>query len=50
MTAIDSCEPAVLRTFIKEGWRIFKKPFMLLSHGHRLYADFALERGANGTG
>jgi hypothetical protein len=51
MPAIDQCEPAIIRAFEKQGWKVKNHPFSIrideqerISH---LYADFRLRSEDN---
>jgi len=48
LSAIDACEPQVLRALQKEGWEIVSKPFAIRTNEHTVYADCLLERKTNG--
>ena len=48
MSAIDACEPEVLRALQKDGWSILSKPFAIRTNEHTVYADCILERKRNG--
>jgi hypothetical protein len=50
MSALDHCEPQVIRAFEKAGWSIMSKPLVLDSYDRTFYADFSLQRRTNGTG
>jgi hypothetical protein len=44
MTAIDVCEPQMIRALEKTGWWVIRKPFLILVRGRgNVYADIALE-------
>jgi hypothetical protein len=44
MPAIDVCEPQMIRALEKRGWRVVRKPFLILVRGRgNVYADIALE-------
>jgi hypothetical protein len=47
--ALDVCEPQVIRALEKAGWRVLEKPFTLRSNTRLVYADFSLQRLANGS-
>lgn len=49
MSALDACEPQIIRAFEKDGWRILRKPFGIRTGNRLVAADLNLERGANGT-
>jgi hypothetical protein len=48
LSAIDACEPQVLRALQKDGWNIVNKPFAIRTNEHTVYADCMLERKQNG--
>jgi hypothetical protein len=48
LSAIDACEPEVLRALQKDGWTILNKPFAIRTNEHTVYADCMLERKHNG--
>ncbi|GIK67411.1 MAG: hypothetical protein BroJett018_52050 [Chloroflexota bacterium] len=41
MTAIDACEPQIIRALEKDGWQIFKKPHRIRLRRRSIYADFS---------
>jgi hypothetical protein len=48
LSAIDACEPQILRALQKDGWAIVTKPFAIRTNKHTVYADCLLERKENG--
>lgn len=42
MSALDVCEPAVIRALKKDGWRIAAKPRRLVAQNRYVFADFSL--------
>lgn len=48
MSALDACEPQILRALQKDGWAIVTKPFAIRTNQHTVYADCLLERKQNG--
>lgn len=45
MTALDSCEPQIIRALEKDGWRIVDKPYSILVERNRsVHADFSAQR------
>lgn len=48
MSAIDTCEPQVLRALQKDHWAIVNKPFAIRTNTHTVFADCLLERKNNG--
>jgi hypothetical protein len=49
MSALDSCEPQIIRALEKEGWQIQQKPFVLRSNIRTVLADFSVKRSMNGS-
>jgi hypothetical protein len=39
MSALDACEPQVIRALEKDGWQIVKKPYRIISPAHTVLAD-----------
>jgi len=50
MSAIDACEPQVLRALQKDKWAVASKPFAIRTTTRTVYADCLLERKNNGKG
>ena len=48
MSALDACEPQILRALQKDNWAIVVKPFAIRTNKHTVYADCLLERKQNG--
>jgi uncharacterized membrane protein len=49
MSALDACEPQIIRAFEKDGWRIVEKPVRIrISLERMVYADISMERRTNG--
>lgn len=44
MTALDSCEPQIIRALEKEGWRIDLKPYPITTEARGVFADFSVQR------
>lgn len=44
MTALDSCEPQIIRALEKEGWVVIAKPHNIRLDERYLYADFKASR------
>jgi hypothetical protein len=44
MSALDKCEPSIIRAFEKEGWQIEQKPFVLRFPERTVYADVSFQR------
>lgn len=42
MTALDSCEPQIIRALEKDGWIIVAKPHYIPLQRRTLYADFRI--------
>lgn len=40
MSAIDACEPQIIRAFEKDGWQIVEKPHAIPFHDRAIFADF----------
>lgn len=49
MTALDSCEPQMIRALEKEGWEVFLKPHTIDTPLRAVFADFSLRRWKDGT-
>jgi len=47
MSALDSCEPEVIRALEKDGWGIDQKPFVIRTDLHNVLADFSLRRNVD---
>lgn len=41
MTALDSCEPQIIRALEKAGWRILVKPYPIMTDTRSVLADFS---------
>jgi hypothetical protein len=48
MAALDACEPQIIRALHKQGWQILEKPYMIRTEIRSVYADFSLQKQANG--
>lgn len=48
MSAIDSCEPQIIRALRKQGWQIDQKPFVIRTEIRYVLADFSVQKRANG--
>lgn len=48
MTALDSCEPQIIRALEKKGWRIFLKPHSIATDERPVFADFSVQHDAEG--
>ncbi|MBZ0319854.1 MAG: hypothetical protein K8L91_25815 [Anaerolineae bacterium] len=48
MTALDSCEPQIIRALEKDGWAVLRKPHTIKTNRRSVFADFSLQRGVNG--
>jgi hypothetical protein len=49
MSAVDSCEPQVIRALEKDGWHILQKPFRIrITVERTVFADLCLQKPANG--
>ncbi|MBZ0315401.1 MAG: hypothetical protein K8L91_03210 [Anaerolineae bacterium] len=46
MTAIDSCEPQIIRALEKDGWQIVDKPFPIFADKRPVLADFSAHRSS----
>ncbi|MBC8171108.1 MAG: hypothetical protein H7X77_05535 [Anaerolineae bacterium] len=44
MTALDVCEPQVIRALEKDGWQILRKPLPIRVPGRTVFADFSIRR------
>jgi hypothetical protein len=44
VSAIDSCEPQVIRAFEKDGWEILEKPRVIRGDTTNVLADMSLRR------
>jgi hypothetical protein len=45
MTALDACEPQIIRALEKAGWQIVDKPYSILVERNRsVHADFSAQR------
>lgn len=42
MTALDACEPQIIRALENDGWSIIAKPFAIRPKGRNLYADLKI--------
>jgi hypothetical protein len=49
LSALDACEPQVLRALQKDNWTIINKPFAIRTNTHIVFADCLLERKNNGS-
>lgn len=49
MTALDACEPPIIRALQKDGWQIVSKPHMIRLVGRNVFADMRLQRTTNGS-
>jgi hypothetical protein len=49
MSALDVCEPEVIRALEKEGWRVLEKPYLIHIVKRNLLADMSLQKNANGS-
>ncbi|KAB2854448.1 MAG: hypothetical protein F9K46_16935, partial [Anaerolineae bacterium] len=43
MTALDSCEPQIIRALEKDGWRIVVKPYSIYVDERSVLADFGAQ-------
>jgi hypothetical protein len=43
MSALDACEPQVIRALEKDGWQVLRKPARIYSTARPLYADVLFE-------
>ncbi len=42
MTAIDVCEPQIIRALEKDGWQIVEKPYQIKVDRRTVFADFSV--------
>lgn len=43
MTALDVCEPQIIRALEKDGWQILEKPHQIRVDDRDLFADFSIQ-------
>lgn len=48
MSAIDSCEPQIIRALEKQGWQVDQKPFVIRTEIRYVLADFSIQKRVNG--
>src|SRR5215831_6658761 len=48
MSALDACEPQIIRVFQKDGWTVTNKPFMIRTNERTVLADVSMQRRTNG--